>query len=288
MTRESTVFCEHGRYRLSNGRVIRDVSGKGWLTLEEVIHKSSNIGMIKIVSQLGHEGFGTYIERYGFGKTTGIDLPYEHSGSLYAVKHWDTHSLGAVPFGQGIMVTPLQMVSALNVIANNGKLLRPYITREIRDSNGKVIKKIYPIEVRQVLSPVVARQMSDILVGVVEGGSGRRARIEGYRVAGKTGTAQKAEPNGKGYAGKEIMSFMGFLPAENPMISMIVMLDEPKGARFSGQMAGPLFQKVATQTVQYLKQTEFFSPEIQKTPKYAPVATEENPTRPLRVEGGGL
>jgi cell division protein FtsI/penicillin-binding protein 2 len=186
------------------------------------------------------------------------------------------------------MVTPLQMVSALNVIANNGKLLRPYITREIRDSNGKVIKKIYPIEVRQVLSPVVARQMSDILVGVVEGGSGRRARIEGYRVAGKTGTAQKAEPNGKGYAGKEIMSFMGFLPAENPMISMIVMLDEPKGARFSGQMAGPLFQKVATQTVQYLKQTEFFSPEIQKTPKYPPVATEENPTRPLRVEGGGL
>jgi cell division protein FtsI (penicillin-binding protein 3) len=288
MTRESTVFCEHGRYRLSNGRVIRDVSGKGWLTLEEVIHKSSNIGMIKIVSQLGHEGFGTYIERYGFGKTTGIDLPYEHSGSLYAVKHWDTHSLGAVPFGQGIMVTPLQMVSALNVIANNGKLLRPYITREIRDSNGKVIKKIYPIEVRQVLSPVVARQMSDILVGVVEGGSGRRARIEGYRVAGKTGTAQKAEPNGKGYAGKEIMSFMGFLPAENPMISMIVMLDEPRGARFSGQIAGPLFQKVATQTVQYLKQTEFFSPEIQKTPKYAPVATEENPTRPLRVEGGGL
>jgi cell division protein FtsI (penicillin-binding protein 3) len=107
-------------------------------------------------------------------------------------------------------------------------------------------------------------------------------------VAGKTGTAQKAEPNGKGYLGKEIMSFMGFLPAENPMISMIVMLDEPKGARFSGQMAGPLFQKVATQTVQYLKQTEFFSPEIQKTPKYAPVATEENPTRPLRVEGGGL
>ena len=288
MKPESTVFCEYGRYRLSNGRVIRDVSAKGWLTLEEVIQKSSNIGMIKIVNQLGHEGFGAYIERYGFGKTTGIDLPYEHSGSLYAVKHWDTHSLGAVPFGQGIMVTPLQMVSALNVLANDGKLLRPYITREIRDNSGKVIKKMYPIEVRKVLNPAVARRMSDILVGVVEDGSGRRARIEGYRVAGKTGTAQKAEPNGKGYAGKEIMSFMGFLPAENPVISMIVMLDEPKGARFSGQIAGPLFQKVATQTVQYLKQTEFFTPNIQKTPKYAPVATEENTTRSLAVEGGGL
>ncbi len=288
MTSESTVFCENGRYRLSNGRIIRDVSAKGWLTLEEVIHKSSNIGMIKVVKQLGHEGFATYIENYGFGKTTGVDLPYEHSGSLFAVKRWDTHSLGAVPFGQGVMVTPLQMVSALNVIANDGKLLRPYITREIQDNSGKVIKKMYPIEVRQVLRPEVARRMADILVGVVEGGSGRRARVEGYRVAGKTGTAQKAEPNGKGYLGKEIMSFMGFLPAENPVISIIVMLDEPKGARFSGQIAGPLFQKVATQSIQYLKQTEFFSPEIQKTSPYAPVITEKAPKQNLAVEGGGL
>lgn len=288
MTSASKVFCENGRYRLSNGRVIRDVSAKGWLTLEEVIHKSSNIGVIKIVKRLGHEDFATYIENYGFGKTTGIDLPYEHSGSLFAVKRWDTHSLGAVPFGQGIMVTPLQMVSALNVIANDGKLLRPYITREIRDSSGKVIKKMYPIEVRQVLRPEVARQMADILVGVVEGGSGRRARVEDYRVAGKTGTAQKAEPNGKGYLGKEVMSFMGFLPAENPVISIIVMLDEPKGARFSGQIAGPLFQKVATQTIQYLKQTEFFSPEIQNTSQYAPVLTEKTPKQNLTVEGGGL
>ena len=288
MTSGSTVFCENGRYRLSNGRIIRDVSAKGWLTLEEVIHKSSNIGMIKVVKQLGREYFATYIENYGFGKTTGIDLPYEHSGSLFAVKRWDSHSLGAVPFGQGIMVTPLQMVSALNVIANDGKLLRPYITREIRDSSGKVIKKMYPIEVRQVLHPKIARQMADILVGVVENGSGRRARIEGYRTAGKTGTAQKAEPNGKGYLGKEIMSFMGFLPAENPAISVIVMLDEPKGARFSGQIAGPLFQKVVNQTIQYLKQTEFFSPEMQKTPQYAPAITEKVSKRHLAVEGGGL
>ena len=288
MTSESTVFCEHGRYRLSNGRIIKDVSAKGWLTLEQVIQKSSNIGMIKVVSKLGHEGFGAYIEKYGFGKTTGVDLPYEHSGSLYAVKHWDTHSLGAVPFGQGIMVTPLQMVSALNVIANGGKLLRPYITREIQDNGGKVIKKVYPIEVRQVLRPAVASKMAEILVGVVEDGSGRRARVEGYRVAGKTGTAQKAEPNGKGYAGKEVMSFMGFLPAEAPVISMIVMLDEPKGARFSGQIAGPLFQAVATQSVQYLKQTEFFNPQIQKTIKYTPVTTEKDTTQRLGVEGGGL
>ena len=283
MSPESTVFCENGRYRLSNGRIIRDVSGKGWLTLEEVLHKSSNIGMIKVVKELGPDNFSTYIEKYGFGKATGVDLPYEHRGSLYAVKHWDTHSLGSIPFGQGIMVTPLQMVSALNVIANRGKLLRPHITREIRDSNGKVIKKKYPIEVRQVIRPIIAKQMTEILVGVVEGGSGRRARVEGYRVAGKTGTAQKAEKHGRGYAGKEIMSFMGFLPAENPMVSIIVMLDEPKGARFSGQTAGPLFQQIAAQTIQYLKQTEFFGPELQKFSNLSPVVTKQSPT--LKGEG---
>ncbi|MDE0690567.1 MAG: penicillin-binding protein 2 [Candidatus Poribacteria bacterium] len=283
MSPESTVFCENGRYRLPNGRIIRDVSGKGWLTLEEVLHKSSNIGMIKVVKELGHENLSTYIEKYGFGKATGVDLPYEHKGSLYAVKHWDTHSLGSVPFGQGIMVTPLQMVSALNVIANDGKLLRPHITREIRDSNGKVIEKKYAIDVRQVIRPIVAKQMAEILVGVVEDGSGRRARVEGYRVAGKTGTAQKAEKDGKGYAGKEIMSFMGFLPAENPMVSIIVMLDEPKGARFSGQIAGPLFQQIAAQTMQYLKQTEFFGPELQRLPDFSSVVTKQSPT--LKGEG---
>ena len=259
MTRETPIFCEHGRFRVGRGRVVRDVSPKGWLTLEEILHKSNNIGMIKIVQALGHQHFSDYIGKYGFGRATGIDLPHEHSGSLYAVRNWDTNSLGAVPFGQGILVTPLQMVSALNVIATGGELMRPYITREIRDSTGKVVKKVYPIPVRRVLKPAVAKLMAEILVGVVEGGSGRRAQVEGYRVAGKTGTAQKAEI-GKGYVnGKEIMSFMGFLPAENPQVSIIVMLDEPTGARFSGQIAAPLFKAVATQTMQYFKQTEFFS-----------------------------
>ena len=191
MTPQSMVFCENGRYRLSNGRIIGDVSPKGWLTLNEVIQKSSNIGMIKIVSQLGHQAFGNYIQQYGFGKPTGVDLPYEHSGSLYAVQHWDTHSLGAVPFGQGIMVTPLQMVNALNAIANGGKLLHPHIVSEIRDSSGQVIKKTYPMGVRQVLNPHVAKQMTQILVGVVEEGSGRRARVEGYRVVEKQAPHKK-------------------------------------------------------------------------------------------------
>lgn len=244
--------------------------------------------MIKIVRQLGHQAFGNYIEQYGFGKPTGIDLPYEHSGSLYAVQRWDIHSLGSVPFGQGIMVTPLQMVNALNTIANGGKLLHPHIVSEIRDSSGQVIKETYPIEVRQVIKPHIAKQMTEILVGVVEEGSGRRARVEGYRVAGKTGTAQKAEKGGKGYLGREIMSFMGFLPADNPMVSIIVMLDEPTGERFSGRIVGPTFQKIATQTMQYLKQTEFFGPIQPQSPQSTPVATKQAPAQNLAVKGEGL
>ena len=170
MTTESIVFCEFGRYRLPNRRVIRDVSEKGKLSLSEVIHKSSNIGMIKIVQELGPELFQTYVDRYGFGEKTGVDLPYEQRGSLYTLRRWDTNSLGSVPFGQGISVTPLQMVNALVVIANGGILRRPFITKEIRDAQGNLIKKNRPTEIRRVLRPEIANQMTDILVGVVEKG----------------------------------------------------------------------------------------------------------------------
>ncbi len=251
MSPASTVFCENGRYRLSNRRVIKDVSAKGDLSLTEVIQKSSNIGMIKIVQRLGPKLFQEYVDRYGFGMKTGIDLPYEQSGSLYTLRKWDTNSLGSVPFGQGISVTPLQMVNALAAIANGGTLHRPYITKEIRDDRGNLVKKNRPEQIRQVIHTETARKMTEILVGVVEKGSGMRARIEGVSIAGKTGTAQKAE-KGKGYAaGKEVMSFMGFLPADNPKIAIIVTFDEPKGARFSGLVAAPVFKRIAQQTLEY-------------------------------------
>ncbi len=257
LTPESAVFCEYGSFRLANSRTIRDVSEKGWLSLSEVVQKSSNIGMIKIVQKLGIDSFQNYVYQFGFGKKTGVDLPYEKLGNLYALKNWDTNSLAAVPFGQGISVTPLQMVNALAVIANGGILRRPYITKEIRDAHGNIVQKNKPANVRRVLRPEIARTMTEILVGVVEEGSGKRARIEGVRVAGKTGTAQKAE-KGKGYrAGKEVMSFMGFLPADNPKIAIIVTLDEPTGARFSGQIAGPVFKRIAMQSLKYIERTGF-------------------------------
>lgn len=276
MTHETTVFCEYGRYRLPNRRAIKDVSGKGHLSLTEVLHKSSNIGMIKIVERLGPELFREYTDNFGFGQKTGVDLPYEKNGNLYSLRKWDVNSLASVPFGQGISVTPLQMVNALAVIANGGILRRPYITKEIRDDHGKLVKRNYPTEIRRVLRPEIAKLMSNILVGVVENGSGRRARIEGVKVAGKTGTAQKAE-KGKGYsAGKEVMSFMGFLPAEDPKIAIIVTLDEPSGARFSGTIAAPIFKRIASQTIKYIEQTAFFD-SIPKT-RYAKKNPNSNKT----------
>lgn len=258
MTPQSPVFCHNGRYRLSNRRVIKDVSAKGYLPLEQVIQKSSNIGMIKIVQRLGPELFQTYVDKYGFGKKTGVDLPYEQEGNLYALRHWNINSLGSVPFGQGISVTPLQMVNALAAIANGGTLHRPYITKEIRDARGNLIKRNYPTEIRRVLRPEIAKRLTDILVGVVEKGSGRNAKIEGVSIAGKTGTAQKAE-KGKGYAaGKEVMSFMGFLPADAPKIAIIVTLDEPTGERYSSQIAAPVFKRIAEQTLKHIEQTHFF------------------------------
>lgn len=258
MTPESTVFCHNGRYRIGKRRVVKDVSAKGYLSLEQVIQKSSNIGMIKIAEKLTPERLETYVDKFGFGKKTGVDLPYEQEGNLYALRRWNVNSLAAVPFGQGISVTPLQMVNALAVIANGGILRRPYITKEIRDARGNLIKKNRPTEIRRVLRPEIAQQMTDILVGVVEKGSGRRAKIEGVSIAGKTGTAQKAE-RGKGYAaGKEVMSFMGFLPADAPKIAIIVTLDEPTGERFSGRIAAPVFKRIAEQTLKYIEQTHFF------------------------------
>jgi len=273
MTPESTVFCHNGRYRIGKRRVVKDVSAKGYLSLEQVIQKSSNIGMIKIVQKLTPERLETYVDKYGFGKKTGVDLPYEQEGNLYALRRWNVNSLAAIPFGQGISVTPLQMVNALAVIANGGILHRPYITKEIRDARGNLIKKNHPTEIRRVLRPEIAQQMTDILVGVVEKGSGRRAKIDGVRIAGKTGTAQKAE-RGKGYAaGKEVMSFMGFLPADAPKIAIIVTLDEPTGERFSGRIAAPIFKRIAEQTLKYIEQTHFFdsAPRRRSTPdrKYA-------------------
>ncbi|HIE28806.1 TPA: penicillin-binding protein 2, partial [Candidatus Poribacteria bacterium] len=186
-----TIYCELGEYSIF-GRTIHDDTPYGWLTVSEIIEKSSNIGVTKIANRLGKEAFEKYIRAFGFGKKTNIDLPYEAKGNIRALNRWGKHVMIYAPWGQGISVTSLQMLSAMNVIANNGLLMKPYIVKEIVDDKGKVIETIVPKAERRVISAKTAQTVTQMLVSVVESGTGKMAQVKGYQVAGKTGTAQKA------------------------------------------------------------------------------------------------
>ena len=256
---DSLEYCEEGVYRLPNGHRIHDVKPNGWLKLSEILRKSSNIGILKIANRLTKEQFEAYTYQFGFGEKTGIDLPHEQAGKLRGFDHWDDFSSASVPFGQGISVTPIQMLNAVNAIAANGVLLQPYITKEIRGADGKLIEQGTTNQIHRVISPETATQMVEMLIGVTEGGSGWNARVDGYRVAGKTGTAQKAE-KGRGYVkDKVVTTFIGFLPADDPDVSIIVVVDEPAGGPLSSRVTAPIFQKIASETIAYLNQTDVFA-----------------------------
>ena len=259
MSADSQVYCELGRYRLPNGHVINDIKPNTWLTLTEVIQKSSNIGIVKIASRLDKERLEDYTRRFGFGEKTGIDLPFEQEGSMRGFRKWDGYSMATVPFGQGISVTALQLLNAMNAIATRGVLLKPYVTQQILDRNGNLVKRFHPKPIRRVISSETAETITDMLVRVTELGGGIRARVRGYRVAGKTGTAQKAE-KGKGYVdGKVTTSFAGFLPAEDPLVSIIVVVDEPAGAELSSRVTAPIFREIADQVMRYLTHKDLFA-----------------------------
>jgi cell division protein FtsI (penicillin-binding protein 3) len=248
----SGVFCENGRLYF-NGHTIHDIAPYGWLTLREVLAKSSNIGAIKVARTLGRDKFEKYIRLFGFGERTGIDLPFERRGDLSALRYWrDDSILTYISFGQGISVTPIQILCAFNAIANGGVMMRPHIAKEVRDSDGKLVESFSPQVKRRVISPRTANRMVRMLNLVVEEGTGTKARIDGVKVAGKTGTAQKA---GRGGYSKDrfVSTFAGFFPADNPSYSMIVLIDEPKGENHGGEVAAPVFSAVGRKILQYEK-----------------------------------
>ena len=251
-TADSMEYCEMGPYYLENGHTIKDVKPNGWLTLSQIIQKSSNIGIVKTAQKLGHKSITHYVEAFGFGQKTLIDLPFEKKGALRGLRIWDEYAEATVPFGQGISVTPLQMLNTINTIATKGVLMQPYVALGVLTHGNQEIERFHPQPIRRVMSPETATALTEILVQVTERGSGQNAQVDGYRVAGKTGTSQKAVAN-QGYVkGKVIASFAGFLPAEDPLISIIVVIDEPQGAPLSTQVAAPVFQKIAGQTVRHL------------------------------------
>ncbi len=248
-------FCENGSYKVAN-HILHDHQPHGWLTFSEVIAESSNIGTTKIAQGLGADIIYHYASAFGFGKKTGIAMPGEISGVLKETKFWSKTSIGAVPIGQEVGVTALQLASAISVIANGGVLMKPYLLKSIRYSNGEVASGFKPESVRQVISPLTAKRVKDILVLVTEEGTGKLARVADFKVAGKTGTAQKIEPNGLYSHSKYVASFIGFAPADDPLIAMVIIIDEPHPYYFGGVVAAPAFKKIAQDVVKYLKLQE--------------------------------
>ncbi|ALA57052.1 peptidoglycan D,D-transpeptidase FtsI family protein [Nitrospira moscoviensis] len=246
------VFGENGRMTIAN-TVIHDHEKLGWVTFAQVIQKSSNIGAAKTGMALGDQRLYRYLQAFGFGQKTEIDLPGEAGGLVKHPREWGRRSVASISMGQEIGVTPIQMVSAVAAIANDGVLMKPYVVSEIRDTHGRVLKQMLPQVKRRVIAPDTARTVTTILEGVVTDGTGGKAAIPGFRVAGKTGTAQKIDPRTGTYSATQFVgSFVGFVPAEAPRLAMIVVIDEPQGDAWGGTVAAPVFRRVGEQALNYL------------------------------------
>src|SRR5436853_489750 len=244
------------------GRLIHDGHPYGVLTIADALAKSSNVGAIKLGLLVGNESMYDYMKRLGFGARTGIDLGGESPGLLRPVNRWQPSSIGSLAMGQEVGVTPLQMATAYSVIANDGLLVKPHLVRELRTPDGAVIFQAKP-ETRRTLNPETASALRGMLEGVTLHGTARKAQLDGYTAAGKTGTAQKIDPKTHAYsATKYIGSFVGFAPVSNPAVVIIVVIDEPEGAYHGGDVAAPVFREIAEQVLPELN----VEPDIETKP----------------------
>ena len=246
------IFCENGAYKIS-GDILHDHTSHGWLTFREVIEQSSNIGTSKVAQMLGNDLLYKYIRLFGFGSKSGIDLPGEVPGVTRPPRYWSKLSIATVPMGQEVGVTALQLAGEISIIANGGQLMKPYIVKEVKDKYGETIKQFSPVVVNRVISADTAERIKKILIGVIEEGTGKLAKVMGFDAAGKTGTAQKLEPNGTYSHNKFIASFIGFAPANDPLIAVAIMVDEPHPYYYGGVVAAPVFKGVANDTIRYLR-----------------------------------
>jgi len=281
--RGETFYCEHGAYEVG-GKIIHDDHSYGRLKVGQILKYSSNIGAAKIGAKLGRERYYHYLRAFGFGEPTGIDLPGEVGGLLRKPAGWFDVDLATISFGQGISVTPLQLATAAAAIANGGKLMAPFVVKRIVNPYGEVVENRPPEVVRQVVSAKVAREVRNIMITATQkGGTGTLAQVPGFLVAGKTGTAQEVDPVTGGYsADRRVGSFVGLVPAEDPRLVILVVIDEPEDKIYGGLVAAPIFAKIASQSLQYLKITPT-QPQPQN-PLPAPVRAESRAaTAPERL-----
>jgi len=242
-TPQDLIFAGNGESKIA-GRIIHDVKSHDWLSFRESVIFSSNIALARIATKVGKEKIYKYAKNFGFGTKTGIDLPGESKGFISSPpEEWPDFVLATIGFGQGISVTALQLLCAYAAVANDGILMKPFVVKAIMDENGDTIKTFSPTEVRRVISSETASTLVEFLKGVVSYGTGQNAKLEGLEMCGKTGTAQKAKPNERGYeSNKYIASFVGFFSADDPKMVGLIILDNPKTAHLGGQTAAPVFK----------------------------------------------
>jgi len=253
VTPDEMLFCENGRFQVGRW-TIHDSHPHGWLTFAQVIQYSSNIGASKVGERLGRDRYAAYLHAFGFGARTQVELPAESPGILRPTDTWARIDLATHSFGQGVSVTPLQMAAAFAAIANGGTLMRPFVVRRSVSPSGEVLFEHQPTPVRRVVRPETARLTTALLERVVEeeGGTGTKARLDDFPVAGKTGTAQKVDPRTGAYSSKRIGSFVGFVPADRPRLVILVLIDEPSTSSYGGVVAAPVFRNIAAGALKQL------------------------------------
>lgn len=269
--KEDVFYCENGKYQYA-GKTIHDTHPYGWLPFSKILQVSSNIGFTKVAEKVKKDRYFKYIQNFGFGKPTGIDMPGEVGGLLRNVNSWSQIDLATHAFGQGISATPIQMAMAYAAVANGGFLMRPYVVKKVVGPTGQVLLENQPHVVRRVISEKTSRLLASMLKEVTtEGGTGVMANVEGFEVAGKTGTAQKAEAGHRGYASrKRVGSFIGFVPADDPRLVVLVLVDEPEVNVYGGVVAAPVFRNIARGALRHLA--------------VAPHQPESLPAAPVRDE----
>ena len=270
---EEVVDCTVGSLRLGNKVYREAIRSFGELTVGEILAKSSNVGTIKLALRLGPERLHSYIRRFGFGAKSGVDLPGEQVGLLRPVSEWTGNSIGAISIGQEIGVTPLQMLRALAVIANGGYLVKPMVVRQVLTPEGDLVERTKPTR-RRILTPTTTRLMKQAMAKVVEKGTGRLAALNGYSSGGKTGTAQKFV--GQSYSKSlYVASYMGFAPLDDPVLTAIVIINEPQNDYYGGRVAGPVFKEFMDRALIQLKVPR-------DRPQPSPLLLVQGPTTPAR------
>jgi cell division protein FtsI (penicillin-binding protein 3) len=278
LTRPGEVFnCENGAVYIAGHR-IRDHKPFGMLTVSEILAKSSDVGAIKIALRMGAPKFYEYIRGFGFGQQTGVDLPGESKGILRKLDNWSAISIGSVSMGQEVGVTPMQLVTAVSAIANGGTWYKPHVVAEVKRGSESLPMTgvLAPGEPKDVIRPETAATLRRLMEGVVlQGGTGTRARLDGWTAAGKTGSAQKIDPATGRYSPTQLIaSFSGFAPINDPAVTILVSLDSPVGEHEGGQVAAPVFKRIAEQVLPYLDVPR----DVPVSPKLIQAAYKRNDT----------